>query len=72
MDEVIDTLQEVKSEIEDLKREVRALASKQNTWGDLRLIHENVCARETSLSRVEELIRRIASDTEVIKSEVTK
>jgi hypothetical protein len=60
IDELIDAVQEMRDEVEGLKREIRALASKQSTWGDLRLIHEGVSRRETEISHTTRLIENIS------------
>lgn len=45
-DELIDTVAELKTEIETLRRELKAFVSKQTTWEDFKLIDQNLQRRE--------------------------
>ena len=45
-DELIDTVGELRQEIENLKTELRSFISRQGTWEDMKTIDENLRRRE--------------------------
>lgn len=59
MDELIDTVAEMRGDLEALKIELRSFLSKQTTWEDMKTINESIRKRETEVKIKEESLQTL-------------